>query len=545
MKLGKSPKNTVSVTLLLLMLLVAAFIIRLMPLCFSPLPFNNDSLTECEESSFLIRTGSYAAWEDSLYSDSHSMITPALNLILAFTCVTLGMSPLQIAQILTAIFSMLTVGSLFLLGRLVVGTNIGGLAPAFAALLMGTFVFTSGSAWKEALGISLLVFLFWVYPRRNELRYRTLVFVILVVIASVHHLVAAVAFLGMAFLLVWSWIFAISFTSIQRRHVADAVTIIVPIVIGMGYYWYSSLTRLDAVSSPISVAMFLSLFVLIALCGYLVMSLRKHTKWSFAPLVGVAFIVVLTLDYFGYIFDYTPSVSRLYAILIVASGYIIALGWFGTEMIVERRPVYRGVHMSLLVSPLLVILFAAVSQDADSAHQVAYRAFDFFDLFIFLGMGSALSFYSIKNARRYLVLGAVTVACVLATFPFGYYTADLVGVRHDTQYYELDSVDWIVGHSESTQIVSDERIGYISQAMGHVEKRAYLPADLLNNVPLQPGYFYIMEDSWMRGGVNNYPDGTAVIPTDVFSYTLEDNNVVYVGGDLNDLLRVFWPRHSS
>jgi hypothetical protein len=531
--------RSIRILTLLLILCSAALLSRLMPLSISQYPYNNDSLSESGMASEILKYGHLKYTEGSPWYGTHSVATPALSLLSAFCSSVIGVTPLESAQFLTAIFSVLTVGAVFLLAVRITGQVHAGLIASVVTILFGTLVFTTGSSWREALGIALLVMVFYTFTQRSSFRFRILFFILFAMLLITHHLVAAIGYIAIMYLLLWSWIVAIAKKDLRRRHLDDAITVLPLTVLAALYYSFALTDRQALFGTGIRITIFVASFAVLSLMSYFFLSMRKHSKMTFAPIVAAGLGLFLFLDYSGFFFDYVPSANDAYLVLVVATAFIVGIAWYGAELIIETRPNFKAVHMALFVSPFSLILFAvAVGPDVNS-HQIIYRTFDFLDFFIVIGVGAAVG--ALHNRRR-KAYGAVALAVFVAasaTFPFGYYSASLLGVRHDTQAYEVDALQWISDNSFYTVVVSDERLSFIALNTIWVEKRSYLPNNLLDGVDLDRGYFYVLEDDWSSQGVNVFPSGLAVIPESAIENVLYTSNVLYIGGPADDRVLVF------
>jgi len=515
---------------------VAAFLTRLLPLSISSFPYNNDSLTECSIASQILSSGVLDSVSEAPWSLSHSLATPGLNVLLAFVAGCLGSTPLAVAQWIGAVLSALTISTIFLVGVKISGSLSGGITASFGAVMMGTFIFTTGSVWKEALGISLMVLVLYAYLQREELRFRVLALIGLMLLPFVHHLVAVITLLFTGYMLVWSWYYAISNIGPRKRHFLDLLLVAVPSAEAAIYYSLVSFDRYAMFSTPTRLLLFLVSFTVFSVVAMYVLSINKHSKLSFAPLLFVIVFVLVLLDYFGMLFPYSPS-SDWYFILVIASLFLVSLAWYGTELSLDENHMYRAIQVGLLVSPLTIVTLGVSEGFTLSANQIFYRTFDFLDIFIFLGIGFAIAHLSIK--RRYLsrFLAVGLIISLVVSFPFAYYTQPLLGVRHDTQSYEVDAIDWVVRVNNVPCVVSDERISYIAVSMFGVAKASYLPSDMLKNVSLASLYILdnnLFEDSWTTTGVNAYPFGLIVLPQQNYTWIKEAGNVVYIGGPTED-----------
>jgi hypothetical protein len=521
----------------LVVILVAAFTTRLLPLSISQYPFNNDSLMECVLASSILDSRYLGVSTGALWYSTHGGATPAMNVVLAFISSVLGTTPLQCAQVLVSVLSVLTVGCVFLLGRQVSGGLRGGIASSFAAILMGTFAFVTGSAWKEMMGIALLVLLLVAYLHRDHMKFRVLMFALLMLMPLVHHLVALVALLLVAYLLCWSWVFAFANGLPKRRHLEDLAITGASIVWAVSYYSVISFDRISLVSSPLKLVIFGASFILVSVVAIMVLTMRTHSKRTYAPFVGGGLIVLVSLDYFGFFFPYTPSAPYAYFFLVASTGFLLALAWYGTEVIVERRPLFRAVQIALIVSPLSILGYGVASGFSPVSFQIVYRTFDFVDIFIFLGIGTAFVWLYEHRRKSYTAIGYLTVAFLLVSFPFAYASESLLGVRHDTQAYEVDSLRWLSEHSNSPVVQSDERLGHIAESTVGIEKHSGLPGALIRNITvltIPAGDICLVEDSWSTEGVNNFPYGEVVLPASNYTWALEAGNVLYIGGPPTD-----------
>ena len=520
-------------------LLAAGFLTRLLPLSISQYPFNNDGLTECRLASSILDTGHLRVFPDAVNGTTHSLATPALNVLIAYVSSMLGVSPFECSQILIATVALVTIGGIYMIARDFSGGIVGGVTAGLMAVMMGTFVFTTGSVWKGSLGIALLVMILVSLIRRNELRFQAICFALLMIAPLVHHLVATIALLAIAFPLVWSWFLAVTTHSIKKRNVADLIMIAVPTAWTIAYYSTVSLDRFQALSSFNNVVLLLGGFL--ALCGVAitVLSVETHSKLTFAPLLGIGVVVLLVLDYNGYLYSYVPSAPRYYLYLVVAFGFIFSIAWYGSEVIFERRPRYNAVHLGLLLAPLAVMGYGFFGGFSSSSHQIIYRSFDFADLFIFTGGGAAVYWLFSNRRKAYPIVAGLVIVSLAVSFPFAYDTQTLLGVRHDTQAYEIDGVKWIAGAEPQPHMVSDERLSYIGQAMADIPKDNNLPNHFATNYTLPPFYVGVLEYDWLSTGVNNYPEGLMVLSESDYVRVMEHSNVLYVGGPFENRLIIY------
>lgn len=523
----------------LAILSAAAFLSRLLPLSMSQYPFNNDSLTEIGIASEILGSGHLHFSPGTAWYGTHSTAIPIFNVMIAFLASASGVTPYQCAQVLVATLSVSTVGVLYILGRLISGDVRGGIVAALMGMMMGTFVFTTGSVWKEALGMSLLALALLAFVRRSGIEFRLLNFAVLMILPFVHHLVAVMTLLIFAFLVCWIWYLALVNGTANRRCVSDLVMVLLPVAV-VGYYYSSStFDNTSLFLSPMAIALFCAGFLFLNIVMVLILDMKRHSKLTFAPFVGIGLFILVLLDYSGFIFPYSPSASRFYLLLAASSAFVLSLAWYGAEVTMETKPLYRAVLMALALSPIAVLGFVLVSGFTLSSQKLFYRSFDFIDFFIFLGAAVGIVTLRAGRRRMYPIISAAMIVLLAISFPFAYETENLLGVRHDTQGYEIDAVEWITGHAASPKLISDERIGYIGLSIADLTKYSSLPQYLSKNLSIALELTCLIEDSWTTEGVNDYPFGKYVLPESNYTLTLSASNVYYLGGSAGDRLIVF------
>lgn len=523
----------------LAILCVAAFLSRLLPLSISQYPFNNDSMTEIGIASEILRSSHLHFSPGTPWFGTHSTATPIFNVMIAFLASAFGLTPYQCGQVLVATLSVTTVGVLYLLGRLFSGNATGGIVAALMGIMMGTFVFTTGSVWKEALGMSLLALAVLAFVLRSRVEFRLLNFAVLMVLPFVHHLVAVMTLLVFSFLVCWILYLALVNGTPKRRCVIDLVMVLPPVAVVGYYYSLPSFDRTSSFLSPMAIALFFAGFLFLNIVMALVLSMKKHSKRTFAPFVGLGLFILVLLDYSGYIFPYSPSASGTYLLLAASSAFVLSLAWYGAEIAMETKTLHRAVLMALAISPIAVLGFVLASGFTLSSQKLFYRSFDFIDFFIFLG--AAVGMVALRAGRRriYPIISAALVLSLAVSFPFAYETGNLLGVRHDTQGYEIDAVEWIRDHAAHPKLISDERIGYIGLSVANLTKYSSLPHYLSENFSIDLQLICLIEDSWTTEGVNDYPFGKFVLSESRYDLTLMAADVYYLGGPASDRLIMF------
>lgn len=527
-----------------LLLALMSFFVHLIPLSFSAYPFNNDSLVEGRVAREILDTGEIILPWGGGQTTTHSESTPAWNLLLAFFGGVLGMDPMFASQWAVAAMAPVAALAVYLLIMNICRDRRAAMMGSFFITLFGTFLYLTASGWKESLGIVLYVLLIYAYTRRDLLPMKCLLILVLLTLPFVHHLVAIVSYMTVLFLTAWSVIFAAAHGTTRRRHIEDMAIIAIFSIMAIGYYSLVSFDKLSYIGSVSGILFLMIAMGLLFVFATAMLMMRSHSRWTFAP-IPAAFIVILAfLDYSGYIFEYTPSTSAAnYYLIAISSGVMLFFGWYGLEAVIESRSRYRAIPIAMLLPSLSLMLFALMSPTVEDKHQLVYRTFDLADPAIAIGIGIAFFTLSGKQRiKRYVpILLAAAISLLLTTVPYGLYTEEYTGVRHDTQAYEIDAFEWLIaGNSNSTPfLTTDERLSYVAWTTYDMGKDNRLPSMLIENRSIVPWVFNMYEEFWTTRGVNDFPNGLSQPSAEFMNELLYVENVIYVGGPGEDQVIIF------
>ena len=513
----------------------------MLPLSISTLPYNQDGLTECRIATDLQQTRHLRFANDTAYSETHSIATPVYDLMLAFTSSVLGSPALEIAQLVIGAIAILTIVGGYLVAKMIVGRTREAMVGALVLTMLGSFLFVTGSTWKETLGVSMLILLYYAYMKRTDSRMFVLEIVILATIPFVHHLVAVLGYFSISLLTVWSVLFALKNRSMTKRHYLD---IWVVTMLGAGSYLYYVFVKLDRLSYvKIEGAWILMILIFLGLAAIMFfwMTMKKHSKITFAQVPALLILGLFLADYFFPLFPYTPGSPITIVIFAAALAVLIFFAWLGIEDLVESNNRYRALPLGMLLPVVTLIAFSLTSGFTLSAHQTMYRSFDFADIGLAMGVAMGVVHFR-KRPRLQAGVIAVVLVALAITMPYGYATHELTGVRHDTQSYEVDALSWL---NESTPrltiLQSDERLSYVAMALYDFKKMPYLPERLMKEGLLGINAFYAFEDEWITEGVNDYPRGHPNINETRIQLFFECSSVVYIGGPMDNQITIFSP----
>lgn len=525
----------------LLVIAVLALSTRLLPLSLSQYPFNNDALADCAIAADILRVGRIDIAPDRFYYNTHSTITVAYDILLAFASAFIGSIPLRVAQPVIAAVTVLSVCGTYVIARKITDSRSCALTASVVMGLFGTLLFLTGSAWKMSLGFAFLVLLTYAYMLRKDVRMLLLEVLTLAMLVLVHHVVAFLALLFITYLTMWSVFVGIRTRAFGRQRVLDVLLVTVVSMGAAYYYWAASLDRLSFVSLDSGAAIMLGAVLVTGIALLLVLGKRTHVRATFAPVAALLVLALFVYDHFFSLFPYEQG-APIYILALGASySILVFVAWLGFESAIESKSIYRAVPIGMILPVVTLVLFSALRGMDESSHQIIYRTFDFAGLGMAVGVAVGVRHLARKPRRM-----GMAVACILAalivSFPYGYMSGSLVGVRHDTQDYEVDAFGWLDEHLPETWYVrSDERLSHIGMATHNFTKMPYLPQMLDRDVVYPTdNTTLMMEDEWISVGVNDFPRGLQMYTEEHISVVLASSNVVYIGGPSSNNVIVFY-----
>ena len=376
---------------IVIVLVILAFTTRIVPLTISNLPFNNDGISECRIASDILASGHLDYPDGSFYIASHTAVTPAYDILLASTASAIGVTPLEVAQAVVAVFSVITVVGIYLISFQITKSRPASLTAAFTLSLLGTFVYLTGSTWKESLGVALLIVVTYAYMNRSRKEMFALELTILAIFPIVHHYITLLVYLILATLTLWSVVRAAMVRKLLRRHLLDSAVLGVVGVAAYMYYRAESLDRLAYISGEGGFVLFALSFAVVSGAVLVLLARRSHSRYTFAYVPASFILGLFVYDYYFPVFPYSQGSPEYVLMLGITSSIIIGFAWFGFESILETKSVYRSIPLGMLAPALTLILFAFMSGLDRAGHQIVYRTFDFADPALAVGIACAVA----------------------------------------------------------------------------------------------------------------------------------------------------------
>ena len=532
MKAGKS------LLLPLLIIFILAFAIRMVPAIWSPYPYNIDGLGEASFSQSIYRTGTLTVPLDAGYWDSYIIKMPFLDGLIATVSSLVGVDPLLMAQpVIAVIGAMSCVAGALVVHMVTESRRASVLAGMFLALL-GTYVFCTTSAWKETLGLAMIVVIAGLFLKRSDNRIRILLTMALLMMTFVHHHSATLTYLffiiaasGEAFLAwrrkQWSW-----------KNSADILTGASLFVLAEVYYSDIELPYYDFIKPEtdlyllIAVLLAMIIVVFVLLSGSRASAKRQYLK----IIIPLGAIALLLLTNFRSLFTGIPTTESPVLMFGIAYLLLAVPMWFGAQRMLGPDQRSTPVLLAAIFAPLTMISFAFLRGLDPTSHMIVYRTFDFLDLgMAALFAGGALLL--LKNLRKSIPVFVVILLLILAaTTPLAFQTQGLFGVQNQTYSYEVDSYQILKSISNGTTFDSDQRIGTSAKILENLSGGTDLAFRIDTGRSTSEYNWLVVESSWTSVGAQEFPFGQRVLEEQQLADFLAEKNVILIAGPSDNQL---------
>jgi uncharacterized membrane protein len=527
-----SPTNSRLLLLTIPAILLTALLARSLSLQWSPLPYNIDGLSELRVSQDILASNHLSFPPGSPESSGYVTDMPLLGLFSAFFSSVLGTDPATSPQLLAALLGAVTVSIFLIIFRQHwPSSSRGALASALSLSLMGSFVFSSGCAWKESLGFVLLALSLYAFPLRRFPSYRLLMTSSLLLFVFTHHLITIVGYVIVSFAVALD-IFSKSKEDprITSNDALDLITVGGAWSLAVGYYWSIHLPYLDFLRPDTDLYLYIAVGALILMTA-IKMSLRDRPLSRLpiglaVPLVGAALMVY---NYYHPIFTGIPGPASLIAVPFLAYLILVVPAWEGASIALPPRGPTKNLLLAMILGPLSLVIFAFLRSNDATSQLVVYRAFDFLmpAFAILVGLGFA---FMVKGRPRLGVAAGISLVIICAsTLPIAYNTQELFGVENQTYEFEYDAVKWF-SENGVANYSSDQRLGETGNRLFDLGYGRGLPYYLSEGLALNGSSYYLLEGQWTTKGAQEFPFGVVVVPQDKVNETLFHSTVFYIGG---------------
>jgi len=535
---------------------VVAFSARLVPLQFSSQPYNLDGYPLAKISEFIISSGSIPELGNHPGLIDYNMKMPVFSIMLSQFSMVLGIEPLTLLPYFTALIGSLAVIFIYVLARELTDNDVAALSAGVFAALSGLFVYVTTAAMKQLLAIVLLCFIFYLFSKRKDWKFRIPLIITLAILPFTHHLTMLIALLALSFALVG--------TAFRRseHHVRTMKELILDIITGPGillvslaYYRSVNLEFVSEVANTNDVVLLASVVIIMAVFARL-LSITVQTKpWFFLGkddektvglssifdekvLVLVIGIGALFLNSKLNIFTGAQLTSNLLLNLIFPYLVLAVVGLMGFNVLRYSKFPRRYLLVGMFLAPLTIMIFSMLRSLDVFGFMMVYRSYNFIDIpmAIVVGVGMAYIFGKLlalsKKNKMFKMLPAmgmiIFIGISAASLPLAYNNEEAFDVQEITHEYELEAMEWAYAH-DITSMASDQRYSDIMDPYyGIGADRA--GAWRMSHDSLDSNQYMLTSWYWADGGAQFYPLGRIYFDEAEMTSQLNSWDIYYSGG---------------
>jgi len=529
----------------LIALYCIALAARLVPLTFSPLPYNIDGFPLARISQQIATTGTWRIDEATVNSYDEKM--PAFSLLWAAVSMLAGWHPLAHAELYIALIASLVVLPAYLIAVKASGRRLVGFGAGLFVSLFGSFLFLTSVVTKESLGLLVLPVVVLLFAGRADRKKRALAVVFLVLLPFLHSLTVLLALGMVASLVVLTHRRAWTRGRFSAKALAvDAVT--GPALAGLAllYYEVVKLPFLTDLIAPAALVLFLALVVLLT-AALMPLARPAHvrlgrplgtpaTRLVLPPAVSAALLVVnAQTSLFAGAGGTRPAL--LWMLPGIVALVVLAVVGYGLVRRTSNRA--NDLVVSMLVSPVALILFGLFRGLDPVSLIVVYRSFDFIDYA--LALLAALGFVAAWRALRSRPLAKVGLAgtflaALLATTPMAWNTPAVFGVENVTTSDEFHALA-VLASLGARNVTTDQRLADVGATWFGYTTDKSLPMTLRDRENVTGFDYAVVLERWTTVGAQIHPAPNIVLEPSVIDAFLRANRIAYVAGPLGD--RIF------
>lgn len=519
-----------------------ALALRLVPLTFSPLPYNIDGFPLAHIAAQITATGTWQIHTQG--ANAYNEMMPVYSLLWSSTAQLGGLDPLAHLQVILPLLLATAVLPAYLLGIKATGHPVAGFAAGLFIASFGSFLSVTSMGMKESIALVLLPTVVLLFAERRDPRKRALAFLLLLLLPFLHQL-SDFLILGMvAALVVLTHARAIQRGRLSVRSLLlDIGTGPGPAAFAYVYYVTVSMPDLGAVTSPDALALFLGVTVLLA--ALLVRMTRPAAVRPgvrivrpvgpilLVPVAAFAALLVNTrVDLFAGVLETQPALEPI----LVAVAALVAIAFLGYQLLRRTANPLADVVIAMGIAPIALVLFAFLRGLDGLSLVLVYRSFDFVDygLAVAIGAGVAFAWRRLRRGeatRILLVAGLLGV--LLATTPIAWNTQAVLGVNEVTTPAEYEALA-VLASLHPVNVTSDQRLADVGRMWFGLATDSSLPFLLQANRTTSGHDYALVMDGWTSVGAQVHPAPNLVLPAPVLAAFLDANRVVYVAGPPGD-----------
>ncbi len=523
-----------------------ALALRLVPLTFSPLPYNIDGFPLARIADQISTTGSWRI--NPADPNAYNQLMPVYSLVWSSVTQLAGLNSLVWLQTVMPILLATVVLPAYLLGVKATGRPITGVAAGLFVATFGSFLSVTTMGMKESVALVLLPTVILLFAERRDPRKRALAFLLLLILPFLHQL-SDFLILGMvAALVVLAQARAVQRGRFSWRSLlVDVATGPGPAVVAYAYYVTVNMPDLSAVTAPDALVLFLAVTILLS--ALLVTMTRPKALPQGRRLVRpvgailvvpvaafAALLVNARTDLFAGVLE---TQAALEPILLAVIGLVV-VAFLGYQLLRRTSNPLSDVVVAMGIAPVALVLFAFLRGLDGLSLVLVYRSFDFLDygLAIAIGVGFAFAWSRLRNreaARLALVAGFLVV--LLATTPIAWNPQAVFGVTEVTTPAEYQAMA-VLASLHPRSVTTDQRLADTARSWFGLATNSSLPYALRGNLSLKGSDYALVLERWTTVGAQVHPAPNIVISVATLDAFLAANRVVYAAGPAGDRVYV-------
>ncbi len=523
-----------------------ALALRLVPLTFSPLPYNIDGFPLARIAQDITSTGSWRI--NPADPNAYNELMPVYALVWSSLSQLGGLDPLAFLQAVMPVVLATAVLPAYLLGVKATGRPVAGAAAGLFIAAFGSFLSVTSMGMKESIALVVLPTVVLLFAERRDPRKRALAFLLLLILPFLHQLSDFLVLGMVAALVVLTHARAAQAGRLSLRALLlDVATGPGPALVAYAYYVAVNMPDLSAVTAPDALALFLGVTVLLS--ALLVAMTRPRPVAPGARLVRpvgpilivpvaafAALLVNARTDLFAGVLPTQPALEPI----LIAVAALVALAFPGYQLLRRTANPLGDVVLAMGIAPVALVLFAFL-RGLDGLSQVlVYRSFDFLDYGLAAAVGTGFAFAWLRLRRHdgaRLALAAGLLVVLLATTPIAWNPQAVFGVDEVTTPAEFQAMA-VLASLHPLRVATDQRLADTAATWFGLDTNATLPY-LLRDHAAVSGYDYaLVLERWTTIGAQVHPAPNVVLPASTLDAFLAANRVVYAAGPAGDRIYV-------
>jgi len=539
------------------LLFLIALSARLIPLQFSTLPYNLDGFPLAKISEVIVDTGTLPIASEHGYLIGYNMKMPVFSVMLSSFSLVLGVEPLDLLPYFTALIGSLAVVFLYIWSLNLTRNRLVAFSTGLFAALTGLFVYATTAAMKQLLAIVLLTFLIFLYQKRRDWRYLTVMILVLLLMPFTHHLTTLMTLLILSFALAGS---AFKFSEKHQpghlKHlIIDLLSGPLILLISLSYYRLVNLEFVSEVANVNDIVLLSSVIILMAVVARMLSETVQTKPWFFLNrgeerevglscifdekvLVLIIGIGTLYLNSKIDLFVGGTMTSDLLLRLMLPYLVLAVIATMGFNVIRYTRFPNRYIVVAMFLAPITVMVFALLHGLDIFGFTLVYRSYNFMDipLALAVGVGFVYIFTRIRDYSRrnrdfwILPYGAVVIFALLcaASLPLAYSNEAAFGIQEVTHEFEFEAMEW-ASSAGIGYVITDQRYSDIVNPYYGIDTDWTGPWRMKGG-QMNEGNVTFLSRYWTDGGAQMSTLGRVTFDKDWMNDFLDNSNVIYIGG---------------